>query len=54
MFGLFKKETEKEKLQKKYKQLLEEAYKLSSTNRKASDAKQAEADQLIKKIESLP
>ena len=53
MFGLFKKETETEKLQKQYKILLEDAYKLSSSNRKASDAKQAEADEVLKKIEKV-
>lgn len=53
MFGLFKKETPKQKLQKQYKQLLEESYKLSSVDRKASDQKLAEAEEVAKKIESL-
>lgn len=53
MFGLFKKKSEKEKLQEKYRKLLEESYKLSHTNRRASDEKAAEADALLKQIESL-
>ena len=39
MFGLFKKKTEKEKLQDQYEKRLREAYILSSTNRKMSDQK---------------
>lgn len=50
MFGLFKKSSEKEKLQKKYKKLLEEAFTLSKTNRTASDAKTAEAELVLKQI----
>lgn len=51
--GLFSRKTEKQKLQDKHKKLVEEAYKLSHTNRKASDLKTAEADELIKKIEAM-
>lgn len=53
MFGLFKKKTEVEKLQEKYKKLMEDAYKLQSINRSDSDQKYVEADNLLKKIESL-
>jgi hypothetical protein len=53
MFGLFKKKTEKEKLQEQYKKLLEEAHKLSTTNRKMSDQKAYEADEIMKQIEKL-
>jgi hypothetical protein len=53
MFGLFKKETEVEKLTRKYKTLLEESYKLSHQNRAASDQKAVEAEELIEKIETL-
>ncbi len=53
MFGLFKKKPEKEKLQAQYKKLLKEAFDLSKSNRTASDAKQAEADVILKKIEAL-
>lgn len=53
MFGLFKKKTEKEKLEKAYEKLLKEAHSLSTVNRIASDAKAAEADQVLKQIEAL-
>jgi hypothetical protein len=53
MFGLFKKKTEVEKLQEKYKKLMEDAYKLQSINRSDSDQKYLEADNLLKKIEAL-
>lgn len=53
MFGLFKKKTEKEKLQAKYKKLMSEAHKLSHTDRKAGDAKMAEADAVAKQIDKL-
>tara|TARA_R110002012_G_scaffold255422_2_gene435372 strand:+ start:820 stop:990 length:171 start_codon:yes stop_codon:yes gene_type:complete len=53
MFGLFKKKTELEKLQDQHKKLLEEAYKLSSTNRTASDKKQLEAQHVLDKIDAL-
>ena len=52
MFGLFKKKSEKEKLQKKYKRLLKESYELSKTNRKESDKKAYEADLIAKEIRS--
>lgn len=53
MFNLFKKKSPAEKLEKAYKQLLEEAHALSTTNRKLSDSKIAEADAILKQIESL-
>jgi DnaJ-domain-containing protein 1 len=53
MFGLFKKKSEKEKLEEAYKKLLSEAHQLSHTNRKASDEKLAEAEEIIKQIELL-
>ncbi len=52
--GLFKRKTEKEKLQAKYKKLMEESYKLSHSNRSASDEKTAEADAVLKQIDALP
>jgi len=54
MFRLFKKKTEKEKLTAQYESLLKEAYMLSKTDRRASDAKQAEAQELLEKINQLP
>ena len=53
MFGLFKKKTEVEKLQEKYEKLINEAHKLSTVDRKASDLKTYEADQVLKKIDEL-
>lgn len=53
MFGLFKKTSEVEKLQKKYKKLMEDAYKLQSINRSDSDQKYLEADTVLKEIEAL-
>lgn len=52
MFGFFKKD-EKKVLLKQYKQLMEESYQLSTTDRKASDLKRAEADELMNKIEKM-
>ena len=54
MFGLFRKKTEKERLQSRYYKLLEDAYKLSKVNRAESDLKLAQADELMKRIELLP
>lgn len=53
MFGLFKKKSEKEKLEDQYEKLLGEAHKLSTVNRTASDAKAAEADAILKRIEAM-
>jgi hypothetical protein len=53
MFGLFKKKTEKEKLEEKYDKLLKEAYTLSTTNRKMSDQKTYEASEVLKEIDKL-
>lgn len=54
MFGLFKKKkSELEQLQEKYAALLKEAYALSHSNRKASDMKTAEAEEVAKQIDLL-
>ena len=53
MFGLFKKKSEKEKLEEQYRKLLSEAHQLSHTNRKASDEKLAEAEAIVNKIKLL-
>ncbi len=53
MFGLFKKKSEKEKLQSQYEKLLEEAHKLSTTNRKMSDQKTYEAEEIMKQLEKI-
>lgn len=53
MFGLFKKKSKKEKLEKKYTSLLKEAFHLSKINRSQSDEKYAEADEVLKEIGKL-
>ena len=53
MFGLFKKKSEQEKLNETYKKLLKEAHTLSTTNRKLSDQKMGEANEVLKLIEAL-
>ena len=53
MFGLFKKKSAKEKLKEQHSKLLKEAFVLSKTNRKLSDQKTFEADQIMQKIEKL-
>ncbi|WP_167341631.1 Lacal_2735 family protein [Nonlabens sp. SY33080] len=53
MFGLFKKKTEKEKLQQEYARLMKEYHKLSTTNRAASDAAFKKADDIARKLDGL-
>ena len=53
MFGLFKKKTELEKLEIKYRALLKEAYDLSKIDRSKSDQKSFEADKVSKQIEII-
>ena len=52
MFGLFKKDPKKE-LEKRYKRLMEESYQLSHSDRKASDLKRAEAEEVLLELEKL-
>ncbi len=53
MFGIFKKKSKEEKLQELYASLLKEAHSLSTTNRKMSDQKAFEAEEVMKQIEKL-
>ena len=53
MFGLFKKKSELEQLNSKYKKCLSEAHKLSTSNRSESDKKYKEADEIAKQIEQI-
>jgi len=53
MFGLFKKTSELDKLQKQYEKLMADWHKLSTTNRSESDKKYAEAQKIIEQIEIL-
>ena len=53
MLGIFKKKSPTNTLEKKYKKLLKEAYNLSKVSRTESDRKQAEAQEILEKIELL-
>ena len=53
MFGFFKKKTKKEKLQLEYKTLLNEAFNLSKVDRKKSDQKTFEANQILDQLNDL-
>lgn len=53
MFGLFKKKSEVEKLQEKYKTLMKDWHALSSINRAESDKKYAEAEAVLVQIDNL-
>ena len=53
MLGFFKKKTPLEKLQLEYKKLMAEAHKLSKVDRKKSDQKMAEANDVLNKIDDL-
>jgi hypothetical protein len=53
MFSLFRKKSELDRLIEQYAQLLEESFKLSTTDRRASDLKRAEAEALVARIEEL-
>ena len=48
MFGLFKRKSKKERLEERFKKLMQEWHELSSTNRSASDQKFAEAQSIAK------
>ena len=53
MFGIFKKKTEKQKLQETYNKLLENAYKVSHFSRTDADKIMVEAEEVAKKIDLL-
>ncbi|MBV7267721.1 Lacal_2735 family protein [Winogradskyella luteola] len=53
MFGLFKKTSELDKLQKQYEKLMADWHKLSTTNRAESDKKYAEAQKILERIEAI-
>jgi len=53
MFNLFKKKSPIEILDERYKKVLKEAHNFSSVNRRASDEKMAEANNILKEIEKL-
>jgi hypothetical protein len=51
MFGNSK--NDKQSLQKKYNELMEESYRLSHSNRKKSDFKRGEAEEIGKLLDDL-
>ncbi|MFY0599066.1 MAG: Lacal_2735 family protein [Cyclobacteriaceae bacterium] len=51
--NFFTKKTPKQILEEKYRKLLQESFKLSKTDRQASDLKAKEADEVAKKNRSL-
>ncbi len=53
MFGFFKKKSKLDKMKEEYKTMLEESYRLSTSDRKASDLKALEAEEFYKEIEKL-
>jgi len=53
MFSLFKTKPEAEKLQKKYEVLMQEWHSLLNVNRKKSDQKFAEAQDILNNIDKL-
>lgn len=53
MFGLFKKKSPIEKLQEQHKKVLEDAFKLSKSNRSESDKLYAKAAEIEKEINAL-
>ena len=53
MFGIFRRKSKVEKLQLKYKKLLEESHKHSKVNRKLSDRKMFEANKILDQIDEL-
>lgn len=53
MFSLFKKKSEVDKLYIEHKKLLSEAFTLSKSDRSAGDAKYAEAEVVLDKIQAI-
>tara|TARA_B110000003_G_C16561286_1_gene500515 strand:- start:363 stop:545 length:183 start_codon:yes stop_codon:yes gene_type:complete len=53
MFGIFKKKNQKEKLLALYKKKKAEAFTLSKTDRRKSDAKEKEASEILEALDVL-
>ena len=53
MFGLFKKKSQKDKLLELYKKKKEEAFNLSKVDRKKSDEKEKEANDILIALDEL-
>lgn len=54
MFKLFQQKDPREALDKRYRALLAESHRLSTIDRKASDLKRAEAEEVAIAMEQLP
>ena len=50
MFGLFKRKSEREKLEELYRKKKEQAFRMSRTNRKEGDRLEAQANEILNKI----
>ena len=53
MFGLFKKKSPIDKLHDSYEKLMQQSHSLSTSDRKLSDAKFTEAQEILKEIDAL-
>ena len=53
MFGLFKKKSEKDKLEELYRKKKEQAFRMSRTNGKEGDRLEMEANEILNKIDKL-
>ena len=53
MFGLFKRKSEREKLEELYRKKKEQAFKMSRINRTESDKLEKEANDILNKISEL-
>ena len=53
MFGIFKKKSEKEKLNEKYMKLLEDSKNMSTSNRSEADRLIAEAEKVLNRIKEI-
>ncbi len=51
MFGLFKKKDPHAAMERRYRELLAEAHRLSTIDRRASDLKRAEAEEMLAELE---
>lgn len=53
MFKIFKKKSKLDKLGEQYRKLLKEAHKISTIDRRASDAKFVEAQLILNEIDKI-
>tara|TARA_X000001036_G_C20181341_1_gene603612 strand:+ start:103 stop:279 length:177 start_codon:yes stop_codon:yes gene_type:complete len=53
MFGIFKRKTKKEKLLIRYKKIKDEAFRLSKIDRRKSDEKEKEANDILDAINKI-